>query len=114
MNSMCPPAVLFLWYVSTILLDVIQENGVHFQLLFFGTGGVVHRQRFDIEVGAILRLMPIQILSHQALGIQLHAVQNYFLELFVTSPVNEVTAMEILGLVIHDPRREFLPVLQHA
>lgn len=74
---------------------------------------MVHGQRFDIEVGTVFRFLPEQVFRHQTFGVQFHAVQNDFLELFITGPVDEVTAVEILGLVIHDPCGEFLPVFQY-
>lgn len=58
--------------------------------------------------------MPKQILSHQTLGVQFYAVQNDFLEFLITCPIDKVTAMEILRLVIHDPCGKFLPVFQYT
>ena len=42
--------------------------------LRLGTGGVVLPDGFDVEIGAVLGLVPEHILRHQALGIQLHAL----------------------------------------
>lgn len=58
--------------------------------------------------------MPEHILSHQALRIQFHSVQNDFLKLLVTCSVNKMTAMHIFRLIIHNPCGEFLPVFKHA
>ena len=75
---------------------------------------MVHGQRFDIKVGAVFRFLPKQVLSHQTLGVQFHAVQDDFFKLLIAGPVDEVAAVEIFGLVIHNPCGKFLPVSQHS
>ena len=75
---------------------------------------MVHGHGLDVEVGAVLGLVPEDILGHQALGVELHPVQDDLLELLVPGAVDEVAAVEVLGLVVHDPGGELLPVLEHA
>ena len=61
-------------------------------------GLVVHGHGLDVEVGAVLGLVPEDVLGHQALGVELHPVQDDLLELLVPGAVNEVSAVEVLGL----------------
>ena len=58
--------------------------------------------------------MPEHILSHQALRIQFHSVQNDFLKFLIACSVNKMTAMQIFRFIVHNPCGKFLPVFKHA
>lgn len=71
-------------------------------------------KRFDVVIGAVLGFGPENILRNETLGVECDAVEHNFLELLVTGSVNQMSAVEVFGLIVHDPGGEFLPVRENA
>ena len=67
-----------------------------------------------MHVASLLILGPEDIVGYLGFRIEFHAFEDVLCKLLVSGTVNQVAAMEVLGLVVKDPGGEFLPVGEYA
>ncbi|MBZ4665800.1 MAG: hypothetical protein JG770_1053 [Mahella sp.] len=70
-----------------------------------------------MDIAAVLRFRPVDILGNESLRVQCYALQHKFLEALISSPVDQMPTVDIDGLPAQDPLGKPRPVFhncQHA
>ena len=94
--------------------SLLNDRRIPLYLLCLGTCMLMLRQRHYMHISSLLILCPVDIIRHLCFRIELHAFKDVLHKLLIAYTVNQMSAMEILWLLIQSPCRELLPVSKHA